>query len=40
MLAMEPRVVDAVWSAIQAHLPPRPPETHPLGLSPTAHPGP
>lgn len=31
MLAMEPRVVDAVWYAIQAHLPPRPPETHPLG---------
>ena len=31
MLALDPRVVDAVWAAGQAHLPPRPPETHPLG---------
>lgn len=31
MLAMEPRVADAVWKAIQGHLPPRPPDTHPLG---------
>ena len=31
MLALDPRVVDAVWAAVQAHLPPRPPETHPLG---------
>ena len=31
MLALDPRVVNAVWSAIEAHLPPRPPDTHPLG---------
>ena len=31
MLAMEPRVVDAVWSAVEGHLPARPPDTHPLG---------
>lgn len=31
MLAMEPRVVDAVWNAVEGHLPPRPPDTHPLG---------
>ena len=31
MLAMDPRVADAVWSAIRGHLPPRPPDTHPLG---------
>ena len=31
MLAMDPRVADAVWNAIQGHLPPRPPDTHPLG---------
>jgi len=31
VLALEPRVVDAVWTAIEAHLPPRPPDTHPLG---------
>ena len=31
MLALDPRVVDAVWTAIEAHLPPRPPDTHPLG---------
>src|ERR1035437_7653858 len=30
-LAMDPRVADAVWKAIEGHLPPRPPETHPLG---------
>ena len=28
---MDPRVADAVWTAIQGHLPPRPPDTHPLG---------
>jgi len=31
VLALDPRVVNAVWSAIEAHLPPRPPDTHPLG---------
>ena len=31
MLALDPRVEDAVWTAIEAHLPPRPPDTHPLG---------
>jgi transposase len=31
VLALDPRVVDAVWVAIQGHLPPRPPDTHPLG---------
>ena len=31
MLALHPRVVDAVWTAVQAHLPPPPPDTHPLG---------
>jgi len=31
VLALDPRVVDAVWAAGQGHLPPRPPETHPLG---------
>lgn len=28
---MDPRVVDAVWKAIEGHLPPRPPDNHPLG---------
>ena len=28
---MDPRVAEAVWKAIEGHLPPRPPETHPLG---------
>ena len=28
---MDPRVADAVWKAIEGHLPPRPPDTHPLG---------
>lgn len=28
---MDPRVTDAVWAAIQGHLPPRPIDTHPLG---------
>ena len=28
---MDPRVADAVWKAIEGHLPPRPPKTHPLG---------
>ena len=28
---MDPRVADAVWEAIQGHLPARPPDTHPLG---------
>ncbi|MGH9251462.1 MAG: IS5 family transposase [Acidimicrobiales bacterium] len=31
MLALDPRVVDAVWTAAEAHLPTRPPDTHPLG---------
>jgi len=31
VLALDPRVVEAVWAAVQAHLPPRPPATHPLG---------
>ncbi len=31
MLALDPRVVDAVWTATEAHLPPRAPDTHPLG---------
>ena len=31
MLALDPRVVDAVWAAVEAHLPPRPSDTHPLG---------
>lgn len=31
MLALHPRVADAVFTAIEAHLPPRPPDTHPLG---------
>jgi transposase len=31
VLALDPRVVNAVWAAIEAHLPPRPPDTHPLG---------
>src|SRR5664280_242599 len=28
---MDPRVSDAVWKAIEGHLPPRPPDMHPLG---------
>ena len=31
MLALDSRVVDAVFTAIAAHLPPHPPDTHPLG---------
>ena len=31
MQAMNPRVVDAVWAAVEALLPPRKPDTHPLG---------
>jgi len=31
LLAMDPRVADAVWKAIEGHLPPRPPDNHPLG---------
>jgi len=31
VLALDPRVVDAVWAAVQGHLPPRPPDPHPLG---------
>ena len=31
MLALDPRVVDAVWAAVEGHLPPSPPDTHPLG---------
>ncbi len=41
MLAMEPRVAEAVWKSLEGHLPPRPPDTHPpTGLSPPADPGP
>jgi transposase len=28
---MDPRVAQAVWKAIEGHLPPRPPDMHPLG---------
>ena len=28
---MDPRVADAVWKAIEGHLPQRPPDNHPLG---------
>jgi transposase len=31
MLALQPRVVDAVWAAVEPLLPPRPPDSHPLG---------
>jgi len=31
LLAMDPRVAEAVWKAIEGHLPPRPPDMHPLG---------
>jgi transposase len=31
MLALEPRVVGAVWTAVEAMLPIRPPDEHPLG---------
>lgn len=31
MRALEPRVIDAVWTAVQALLPPRPADDHPLG---------
>jgi transposase len=31
LLAMDPRVAEAVWKAIEGHLPPRPPDNHPLG---------
>ncbi len=31
MLALEPRVANAVWQAVEGHLPPRPLDTHPLG---------
>lgn len=31
MLALSPRVVEAVWAAIEPLLPPRPPDHHPLG---------
>ena len=31
MLAMDPRVANAVWKSLEGHLPPRPPDTHPLG---------
>ena len=31
MLALEPRVANAVWQAVEGHLPVRPPDTHPLG---------
>ena len=28
---MDPRVANAVWQAVEGHLPARPPDTHPLG---------
>src|SRR5665811_1355537 len=28
---MDPRVAEALWKAMQGHLPPRPPDMHPLG---------
>jgi transposase len=31
MLALQPRVVDAVWAAVEPLLPRRPPDEHPLG---------
>src|SRR5438270_5185556 len=31
MLALDRRVVDAVWAAVEPHLPPPPPDDHPLG---------
>jgi transposase len=31
MLALSPRVVDAVWAAVEPLLPSRPPDRHPLG---------
>lgn len=31
MLALQPRVVDAVWAAVEPLLPPRPRDDHPLG---------
>ena len=31
MLALHPSVVDAVWAAVQALIPPAPADTHPLG---------
>ena len=31
MLALHPRVVDAVWQAVAGLLPPRPADDHPLG---------
>ena len=37
---MDPRVAEALWKAIEGHLPPRPPRQPPTGLPPAAHPGP
>lgn len=31
MLALDPRVVEATWAAVEPLLPPRPPDNHPLG---------
>lgn len=31
VLALHPRVANAVWAAVEGHLPPRPVDTHPLG---------
>jgi transposase len=31
MLALSPKVVDAVWNAVEPRLPARPPDRHPLG---------
>ncbi len=31
MQALEPRIFDAVWQAVEGYLPPRPQPSHPLG---------
>jgi transposase len=31
MLALDPRVVSAIWAAVEPLIPPRPPDRHPLG---------
>lgn len=31
MLALAPRVIEVIWSAVEPLLPPRPPDRHPLG---------
>ena len=36
---MDPRVAEVVWKAIEGHLPPRPPNNHPLGCHRAANRG-